>query len=60
MKDLKDYMRQAGDVTYADAHRTKRNEGTVEFASYKVNIIALYKVNLMRQLEIDHLQIRHV
>ena len=48
MKDLKDYMRQAGDVTYADAHRTKRNEGTVEFASYKVNNNALYKVNLMR------------
>lgn len=33
-QDLKDVMRSAGDVTYADAHRTKRNEGTVEFASY--------------------------
>ena len=36
IKDLKDFMRQAGDVTYADAHKTKRNEGTVEFASFKV------------------------
>jgi arginine/serine-rich splicing factor 4/5/6 len=35
-QDLKDYMRQAGDVTYADAHKTKRNEGTVEFGSIKV------------------------
>lgn len=32
-QDLKDYMRQAGEVTYADAHRNK-NEGVVEFASY--------------------------
>lgn len=32
-QDLKDYMRQAGDVTYADAHKTRRNEGVVEFAS---------------------------
>merc|ERR1712083_490639 len=31
-KDLKDYMRQAGDVTYADAHKTRKNEGVVEFA----------------------------
>ena len=26
-KDLKDYMRQAGEVTYADAHKRHRNEG---------------------------------
>ncbi|KAF7273905.1 hypothetical protein GWI33_013406 [Rhynchophorus ferrugineus] len=32
-QDLKDYMRQAGEVTYADAHKRK-NEGVVEFASY--------------------------
>jgi len=32
-QDLKDYMRQAGEVTYADAHKTRRNEGVVEFAS---------------------------
>ena len=29
MKDLKDYMRQAGEVTYADAHKRHRNEGLV-------------------------------
>ncbi|KAH1017071.1 hypothetical protein HUJ05_007790, partial [Dendroctonus ponderosae] len=32
-QDLKDYMRQAGEVTYADAHREHKNEGVVEFAS---------------------------
>ncbi|PBC32748.1 Serine-arginine protein [Apis cerana cerana] len=32
--DLKDYMRQAGEVTYADAHKQRRNEGVVEFATY--------------------------
>lgn len=32
-QDLKDYMRQAGEVTYADAHKQNRNEGVVEFAS---------------------------
>ena len=26
-------MRKAGDVTYADAHKTRKNEGVVEFAS---------------------------
>ncbi|KAK6636985.1 hypothetical protein RUM43_010652 [Polyplax serrata] len=31
--DLKDYMRQAGEVTYADAHKNRRNEGIVEFSS---------------------------
>ncbi|KAG8182172.1 hypothetical protein JTE90_017123 [Oedothorax gibbosus] len=33
-QDLKDFMRQAGDVTYADAHKQNKNEGVVEFASY--------------------------
>ncbi|XP_041352381.1 serine/arginine-rich splicing factor 4-like [Gigantopelta aegis] len=33
-QDLKDYMRQAGEVTYADAHKKHRNEGVVEFATY--------------------------
>nr|XP_061806769.1 serine and arginine rich splicing factor 5b [Nerophis lumbriciformis] len=32
-QDLKDFMRQAGEVTFADAHRPKLNEGVVEFAS---------------------------
>lgn len=27
VQDLKDYMRQAGEVTYADAHKQRRNEG---------------------------------
>lgn len=34
-QDLKDYLRQAGEVTYADAHRERKNQGVVEFASYK-------------------------
>ncbi|GFG35069.1 hypothetical protein Cfor_05078 [Coptotermes formosanus] len=33
-QDLKDYMRQAGEVTYADAHKQRRNEGVVEFATH--------------------------
>uniref|UniRef100_UPI00398F8E26 serine/arginine-rich splicing factor 5-like isoform X3 n=1 Tax=Pristiophorus japonicus TaxID=55135 RepID=UPI00398F8E26 len=32
--DLKDLMRQAGEVTFVDAHRNNKNEGVVEFASY--------------------------
>ena len=27
LQDLKDFMRQAGEVTYADAHKYRRNEG---------------------------------
>jgi len=30
-QDLKDYMRRAGEVTYADAHKNGKNEGIVEF-----------------------------
>ncbi|XP_030070701.1 serine/arginine-rich splicing factor 5 isoform X1 [Microcaecilia unicolor] len=33
-QDLKDFMRKAGEVTYVDAHRSNRNEGVVEFASF--------------------------
>ncbi|CAH8573895.1 unnamed protein product [Dicrocoelium dendriticum] len=33
-QDLKDMMRKAGDVTYADAHKSARNDGIVEFSSY--------------------------
>jgi len=29
VQDLKDFMRQAGEVTYADAHKQRRNEGYV-------------------------------
>ncbi|KAL3212613.1 hypothetical protein MRX96_008022 [Rhipicephalus microplus] len=32
--DLKDFMRQAGEVTYTEAHSMRRHEGVVEFASY--------------------------
>ncbi|KTF74509.1 hypothetical protein cypCar_00049607, partial [Cyprinus carpio] len=33
-QDLKDFMRQAGEVTYADAHKERANEGVIEFRSY--------------------------
>jgi len=33
-QDLKDFMRQAGEVTYADAHKRERNVGIVDFATY--------------------------
>ncbi|OON15283.1 hypothetical protein X801_08917 [Opisthorchis viverrini] len=33
-QDLKDLMRKAGDVTYADAHKSARNDGIVEFSQY--------------------------
>jgi len=32
-QDLKDLMRRAGEVCYADAHKDRRNEGVVEFLS---------------------------
>lgn len=32
-QDLKDFMRTAGEVTFADAHKNRRNEGVVEFAT---------------------------
>ncbi|XP_070694267.1 serine/arginine-rich splicing factor 6-like isoform X1 [Pempheris klunzingeri] len=32
-QDLKDLMRQAGEVTYADAHKGRANEGVIEFRS---------------------------
>ncbi|XP_055622854.1 serine/arginine-rich splicing factor 5-like [Toxorhynchites rutilus septentrionalis] len=32
-QDLKDYIRKAGEVTFADAQRPRKNEGVVEFAS---------------------------
>jgi len=32
-QDLKDYMRKAGEVNYADAHRNKQNEGVIEFVN---------------------------
>jgi len=44
-QDLKDYMRQSGEVTYADAHKQRRNEGVVEFASYSDMKNALEKLD---------------
>ncbi|XP_053330577.1 serine/arginine-rich splicing factor 5-like isoform X2 [Spea bombifrons] len=44
-QDLKDFMRKAGEVTYVDAHRSNRNEGVVEFASYNDMKNALDKLD---------------
>jgi len=33
-QDLKDYLREAGEVTYADAHKHRQNEGVVDFSSF--------------------------
>merc|ERR1719402_823534 len=44
-QDLKDFMRQAGDVTYADAHKAHRNQGVVEFASYDDMKTAIEKLD---------------
>lgn len=44
-QDLKDYMRQAGEVTFADANRYRKNEGVVEFATYEDMKEALEKLD---------------
>uniref|UniRef100_F6Y7T8 RRM domain-containing protein n=1 Tax=Ciona intestinalis TaxID=7719 RepID=F6Y7T8_CIOIN len=44
-QDLKDYMRQCGEVVYADANRYRRNEGVVEFSSRKEMKYAIEKLN---------------
>ncbi|XP_050354797.1 serine-arginine protein 55 isoform X3 [Nymphalis io] len=44
-QDLKDYMRQAGEVTYADAHKQHRNEGVVEFATHSDMRAAMEKLD---------------
>ncbi|XP_034835965.1 serine-arginine protein 55 isoform X5 [Maniola hyperantus] len=44
-QDLKDYMRQAGEVTYADAHKQHRNEGVVEFATHTDMRAAIEKLD---------------
>ena len=40
-----DYLREAGEVTYADAHKHRRNEGVVDFASYDDMKRAIDKLN---------------
>jgi arginine/serine-rich splicing factor 4/5/6 len=42
-KDLKDLMRKAGDVTFADCHKDREGEGVVEFSSYEDMKAALRK-----------------
>nr|XP_005994424.1 PREDICTED: serine/arginine-rich splicing factor 6 isoform X3 [Latimeria chalumnae] len=44
-QDLKDFMRQAGEVTYADAHKERTNEGVIEFRSYSDMKRALEKLD---------------
>merc|ERR1712107_802309 len=46
-QDLKDLMRKAGDVCYADAHTNRRNEGSVEFASWREPSTSLMDMNSM-------------
>lgn len=38
-------MRQAGEVTYADAHKQRMNEGVIEFRSYSDMKRALDKLD---------------
>ncbi|XP_055631520.1 serine-arginine protein 55-like [Toxorhynchites rutilus septentrionalis] len=44
-QDLKDYLRRAGEVIYADAHRPRRNEGVVEFESRRDMEAAIDKLD---------------
>ncbi|RXG59646.1 Serine/arginine-rich splicing factor 4 [Armadillidium vulgare] len=44
-QDLKDFMRQAGEVTYADAHEGGKNKGVIEFATYNDMRNALIKLD---------------
>ena len=40
-----DFMRQAGEVTYADAHKERTNEGVIEFRSHSDMKRALDKLD---------------
>ncbi|XP_030624141.1 serine and arginine rich splicing factor 6a isoform X2 [Chanos chanos] len=44
-QDLKDFMRQAGEVTYADAHKERTNEGVIEFRTHSDMRRALEKLD---------------
>jgi len=44
-QDLKDFMRQIGEVTYADAHKERENEGIVEFMRRKDAKVAVDKLD---------------
>jgi len=56
-QDLKDFMRTAGEVTFADAHKTRKNEGTVEFATREDMEAAIDKLD---DTELDGRRIRLV
>lgn len=51
-KDLKDYMRQAGEVTYADAHKEHKNEGWGFFLSFDQVLSWLLSSVIKEYLEI--------
>ena len=63
-QDLKDFMRQAGEVIYADApHKERTNEGVIEFRSYSDMKHALNKLDgteinaeILGSLKINHEQ----
>lgn len=42
---FQDYMRQAGEVTYADTHKGRKNEGVIEFRLYSDMKRALEKLD---------------
>jgi len=44
-QDLKDYMREAGDITYTKAHSPRTGDGVVEFADRKGMEYALRKLD---------------
>ncbi|KAK7806441.1 hypothetical protein U0070_017978, partial [Myodes glareolus] len=44
-QDLKDFMQQAGEVTYADSRKECTNEGVIEFTSYSDMKCALDKLD---------------
>lgn len=46
LQDLKDYMRQAGEVTYADAHKQHRNEGYVSINFLHIDSIGGFSTNI--------------
>ena len=44
-QDLKDYLREGGEVTYAEAHQKIKNEGIVDFATYSDMKTAIDKLD---------------
>jgi arginine/serine-rich splicing factor 4/5/6 len=44
-QDLKDFMRTAGEITYADAHKQRQGEGVVEYATYEDMKSAIRKLD---------------